>query len=321
MSALVQTLCVFGLGLFWGLSPTLSKLMGQAGIPITHIVVIAGLGVGTGLAVLRLLQSGRIGFDRRAAFYGFVCALLMNVGWCLGLYIIRKIPVGVAAVISATTPLFSYALALIVGRERLGRFRLLALTCGFLSSAVLIVSRLDAGLNADLIWVLIAFLGPIIWAFYNLYASLAWPSGMETLTAGVVESWASALMLLPVMMVLEPLHGFSDIHLGYWTLAAAVVLWTIERIAFFTLIRKAGAVTTAQATYVSTPASVVFGALVFHERADGFLLLSLGLLMLALWLNNKAVGLPSVPGADLPLAPQGARGGFALWMGRRRKAQ
>ena len=43
---------------------------------------------------------------------------------------------------------------------------------------------------------------------------------------------------------------------AYWTVLVAGILWIIERIAFFTLIRDKGAVYTIQAVYVSTPAAV-----------------------------------------------------------------
>ena len=66
-------------------------------------------------------------------------------------------------------------------------------------------------------------------------------------------------------------------------------MWVMERVCFFSMIQRFGPVTTVQATYVSTPASVLFGLLMFHESADAWLWLSLALLMLALWLNNRAV--------------------------------
>jgi hypothetical protein len=66
----------------------------------------------------------------------------------------------------------------------------------------------------------------------------------------------------------------------------AGILWIIERIAFFTLIRDKGAVYTIQAVYVSTPAAVLFAIFFYGGGADIWLWISLAILMLALWLNN-----------------------------------
>jgi hypothetical protein len=46
------------LGCFWGLSPSLYKLMGEAGLPISHIVVYTGFGVAAALAAVVRLSAG-----------------------------------------------------------------------------------------------------------------------------------------------------------------------------------------------------------------------------------------------------------------------
>ena len=55
----------------------------------------------------------------------------------------------------------------------------------------------------------------------------------------------------------------------------AGILWIIERIAFFTLIRDKGAVYTIQAVYVSTPAAVLFAIFFYGGGADIWLWISL----------------------------------------------
>ncbi len=290
MSALVQALCVLGLGLFWGISPTFYKLMGQEGIPITHVIGLSGLGIVIGLGSARLLRGHGLAIRRDALLYGLGCGVLMNVPFALGLYFARNMPITVLAVVTSTAPLWSYCLALLFGKEQPGGLRMLALGVGFLSSAVLILTRPGGGLdNTSLLWALAAFICPILYAFYNLYASLAWPERMDTMTAGIVESLASAVLVLPFLVMLEPIRGIADFHWGYWTVGVITLVWVIERFAFFTMIRFAGPVTTVQAVYVSSPAAVLFGVLLFGEQADGWLWASLALLLVALWINNRAL--------------------------------
>ncbi len=140
-------------------------------------------------------------------------------------------------------------------------------------------------------WVLGAFATPMLYAFYNSFCQHAWPQGMDTLTAGVVESFASAVLVLPALLWLEPLTsavtGAPDFWLGMALVGFATVMWIAERVAYFTLIRSAGAVVTVQAVYAATPAGVVFGLLFFHEQPTIWLFISLALLILALWLNNR----------------------------------
>jgi drug/metabolite transporter (DMT)-like permease len=294
-SPLLHVAAVAGLGAFWGASPALNKLLGLYGVPVGHILVISGFGVGLGLMLLQWLLGGRLQLSRSVLLYGLGCGLLLNIPWGLSLAAIRHVPVTLSAVIVSTTPLCTYALALLLRRERADLLRLVALGLGFLSCVVLILNSpappgVLAGAPAIAVdgWLLITLALPVLYAFYNLYTAMAWPKGMTAMTAGVVESHASALMAVPFVLAMEPLHlGGSGI--GYWLLAAVSVMWVVERVCFFTLIERTGPVTTVQAVYVSTPASVVLGLVFFAEPANLWLAVSLVLLMAALWLNNVAV--------------------------------
>ena len=119
---------------------------------------------------------------------------------------------------------------------------------------------------------------------------MAWPKGMSVMTAGVVESFASGLVCLPFIAV--ELAVASDAPgsgpLGYVLLLATLFMWVVERICFFGAIDKLGPVTAVLAVYVSTPAAVLFGFAFFRETVDLWLIVCLGLLMLALWLDNRA---------------------------------
>jgi drug/metabolite transporter (DMT)-like permease len=286
---LAQVLSIVGLGAFWGISPTFYKLMANESIPISHIVVLSGLGVGGGLCLLRWLRTGRIGVSRREALYGLGCGLLLNVPFAMGLWLAKHLPVTVFAVISSMAPFCSYALALLFRREGPSRLRLLALAAGFLSSATLIVTRPEASDLSVSGWMLLALIPTALYAVYGLFASMAWPKGMDTLTAGMVESWASALLALPFLILLQPIAGAGDFHWGYWTVGVITLIWVVERIAYFTMIQRSGPVTTAQAVYVATPAGVVFGAWLFGEQIDLWLIACLALLLAALYLNNRSL--------------------------------
>ncbi len=69
---------------------------------------------------------------------------------------------------------------------------------------------------------------------------------------------------MPLMLVVAPpWSAETPGALAYWSVVAATVMWIVERIAFFTLIRDKGAVYTIQAVYVATPAAVIFAAIFF----------------------------------------------------------
>ncbi len=51
------------LGLFWGISQSLYKAMALQDMPISHVIVYAGFGVGAGLVVVARLSGTRLDFS------------------------------------------------------------------------------------------------------------------------------------------------------------------------------------------------------------------------------------------------------------------
>lgn len=276
------------LGLFWGLSPSLYKLMGEARVPVTHIIVYTGLGVGLALGLVALAMTGRIDLRREVVVYGSICAALMNLPFGLGLLFARHVPPTELALIISLAPFCNYVAALLTGGEIAVPRKLLAIAVGFASSALLVLSR-DGMVSGTVSWWMIAsFSTPVLYTAYNWYAAANWPKDAGTMSVGAVESVASGLIVLPLLLVAAPPWA-ADVPavLAYWSVLAATVMWIAERIAFFTLIRDKGAVYTIQAIYLATPAAVIFAAIFFGGASDIWLWLSLAILMLALWLNNS----------------------------------
>ena len=277
------------LGLFWGLSPSLYRVMGEASVPVSHIIAYSGLGVGLALAAVAWAKTGRLDCSRPVLLYGLGCAVLMNIPFSASLIFARHVPTTELALIMSTAPFFNYAVALLTGRENAAPRRLAAVATGFLSSAVLILSR-EGTLSGQLSWwAIAAFSSPVAYTVYNWFAARYWPAGADTMSVGASESIWSAITVAPILLVFAPPWSTAVPGvIAYWSVAIATVMWIVERIAFFTLIRDKGAVYTIQAVYVATPAAVIFAMVFFGGAGDIWLWMSLAILMLALWLNNSA---------------------------------
>jgi drug/metabolite transporter (DMT)-like permease len=275
------------LGCFWGLSPSLYKLMGEAGLPISHVIVYTGIAVGIALLAAAFLRHRRITLTREIAWYGLGCGVILNVPFALSLLFSRHIAATEYALIVSTAPFWNYAAALATGRENVALRRLVAVAVGFASSAVLILSR--GGFSGPVSsWMVSAFSVPIIYSAYNWFAARYWPKEAEIMTVGAAESIFSGLLGIPFLLVFAPpWSADAPVFSAYWPALVATVMWVIERIAFFSLIRDRGAVYTIQAIYVSTPAAVLWAILIFGGGTDRWLWASLAILMLALWLNNS----------------------------------
>ena len=275
------------LGCFWGLSPSLYKLMGEAGVPVLHIIVLTGFGVGIALGAIGAARSRTFTLSREVLVFGFGCGAIMNVPFGLSLLFARHVPPAEYALIISTAPFFNYVVALIGGREKGQLRRLVAVGTGFVSGAILVLSRHRLGSEAFSGWLPAAFVVPIIYTLYNWFAARFWPRNADVLAVGTAESIFSGLVALPLLLVFAPFGAGITSAFGYWLVIGATVMWIIERITFFTLIRDKGALYTIQAVYVATPAGVVFALLIFGGKGDIWIWASLALLMVALWLNNR----------------------------------
>ena len=272
------------LGSIWGLSPSLYRLMSLAGVPELHVIVYTGLAVGLVLAVIAKFR----GLTRAVWLYGAGCAAFLNVPFALSLFLSRHVPPTEYALITSTAPFFNYIAALVIGGEPATPRRLLAVAAGFASSAVLIVSREGTIAGQISWWTLVCFGVPILYVAYNMFAARYWPKDTNVMAVGAAESIMSGVLAIPFMLVLSPPMGQGvPPAFAYWTVLAATLIWIVERIAFFTLIRDKGSLYTIQTIYVATPAAVIFGFLIFGTGVDAWLLVSLAVLMLALWLNNS----------------------------------
>jgi drug/metabolite transporter (DMT)-like permease len=276
------------LGMFWGLSPSLYRAMGEGHVPVTHIIALSGIAVGIALWLVGLVRNGTVTLSREVLLYGLGCAILMNIPFGLSLTYARHVPTTELALIMSLAPFFNYGVALFVNGEKAVPRRLVAIAVGFLSTAVLVLSR-DGMLSGKFSWWLIAsFTGPILYTAYNWFAGRYWPKDADTLSVGAAESLAQGVITLPLLMLLAPPweSGLPDL-VAYWSVVAACVMWVVERIAFFTLMKEKGPVYTVQAVYLATPAAVIFAMIFYGGASDYWLWVSLVILMVALWLNNS----------------------------------
>lgn len=283
---------LIGLGIFWGFSPIGTKWLASLGVIPFKTIAFSSLGVGIVLwAVWRFIGPVNLR-DRQLWLFGFGCAFMLNFPFGIGLAIIQHVPVSTYSIITSTTPLFGYVLALMTGVETFTKTRALAILIGFIGAAILVVDPRDMadGTMTFAIdyYLAIACVLPLLYALYHLYAARYWPKGRDTGAVSIVESLAAGIAFLPFVFLFEGAATFDMSGWAWLALAAVTVLWIIERMTFFNIIRFFGPVSTVQAVNLATVASVVLGYLIYDEAIDERIFASGALVLFSLWLNGRA---------------------------------
>ncbi len=283
---------LLGLGLFWGLSPIATKFLAMNHVSPFMTITFSGFGVGIGLFLV-WRAFGKVELASWPLWlFGAGCAILLNLPFGLSLILIGHIPVATYSIITSTTPLFGYAIAVLIGVERMGWARASAILCGFAGSALLLINP-DTAKGSDLflaidIYTLACFALPLFYALYHIFASRFWPKGCETGAVSIAESIASGVLVLPFLLLTDRSESYDIPTSAMIALGTVTLLWVIERITFFNLVRNFGPVSTVQAVNLATMSSVVLGHYIFGEPIDARLIVSGALVLGALWLNAKA---------------------------------
>ena len=283
---------LLGLGLFWAISPVMTKHLATLGVSPLATISLSGFGVGIALyAVWRMRGPVRLA-DIKLWLFGIGCAVLLNLPFGVSLIIIGHVPVSTYSIITSTTPLFGYGLALSVGVERFHWIRALAIATGFIGAALLVIepTAFSGGTIFSVLdpWLLGSLSLPFFYALYHLYASHFWPKGRDAVAVSVVESLASGFVFLPALLLVDAQSTLALPWPAWLALIAVTLMWVIERITFFNLVRHFGPVSTVQAVNLATVGAVALGALIYSEPVDGRLIISGILVLTAVWLNSRA---------------------------------
>lgn len=276
------------LGLGWGLHVVLSKALGaQDATEALGFLAVYMLGSATGLIVMALIFSRPFRPDWRQGGFFLVSAFLGYLGPISAeLVIAPRIDAGVFALIASLTPIFTVAVAVTVGLDRLSGRLALALAAGMSAAVLMVAPDLSAIRQGATAWTLLALVVPIFYGFDNVYVQARWPRGLDVFQVSAAEG----LVALALVLTLGWGWGLraADVHqaagqgglvLGGLVLAALATVWL-----FFYLVRHCGAVFVSFAGFVSLGTGVACGVLFFGERPGPALVAAAVLTVSALWL-------------------------------------
>ncbi|HEV2405879.1 MAG TPA: EamA family transporter [Ktedonobacterales bacterium] len=284
---------LFALALIWGASFLFIKVGVEQMPPATLVVLRLGFSVLTLSAIIAARPALAAGW-RRYWRLGVVVGVVNNViPFMLITWGEVRIASGVAAILNATTPLFTVLLANWwpdSARESLTPRRGAGVALGFLGVAVLVGPTIlnVTGTSGRIIGELAVLVAA---ASYGVGALLSRRFGGSAMLVGPITMQGSALILsIPVAVASGlPTHMPSAKALGA-VITLGVLGTAVAYLLYFWLIRNVGATRTILVTYLLPCTALIWGAIFLGETISWNALAGLALVLVGTMITNGTIG-------------------------------
>ena len=263
----------------WGLLVALAVLWAGSylyvGVAVKAVPPFSLVAFRVGLGALLLYlcvraSGGRMPRDRAAWRVFFTMGLMNNViPFSLIAFGQEQVPVGLASILNATTPLFTVVIAHFMTRdEKLSPLKLAGVVIGFLGVVILIGPDALKDAGSYLLYELAPLLAAVFYALSAIYGRRASKLGVAPLAAATGQITAAAVIMVPLALITEhpwtlPMPGWD-----VWAslIALAALSTTVAYIIFYRVLATAGSVNLMLVTFMVPIGAVILGALVLGER-------------------------------------------------------
>lgn len=273
------------LSVLWGGSFFFYKVLVDAHLP-PFTVVLGRVGIAA-LALNLLLLARRDLMPASARLWGqfLVLGLINNVvPFSLFVFAEARISSGLAAILNATTPVFTILAAhAFTSNDKLTWAKATGVLFGFLGVVLLLGSEVFAGVGAHALPAEIACLAAAAsYAVASLFGRRF--RGMPPLKIATGQMTASTILLIPMVMLAD--HPWTLPPPGMTALAAwlgiAILSTAVAFLIYFHILAVAGATNLTLVTFLSPVSALVLGVLFLGETITapaigGMALIGLGL--------------------------------------------
>ena len=277
-------------GLCWGSTVPLIKFAVGAGHhPLGMISWQLSVSV-LGLGVYMLIKRMRISFEWGTLPYLLFVALLGTlIPNSFSLLATAQLPAGVIALVIATVPIVSLAIALVFRIEKFSWLRFTGVLLGVL--ALILIAVPDATLPdpGKAPWILVALIAPVCYAIEGNFVAVKAPAHLTPVATLFGASVCGLMLLWPLVYV----NGWQVPVLVTWdTSRWAMVLAALGHMTAYTgyiwLLGRTGAVFTSQVAYVVTLTGVFLSVIFLGERYGWLLWVAVLLMLVAVTLVRPA---------------------------------
>lgn len=275
------------IALFWGGSFAATRAA-LVDVPVATLVAFRVCGGALALWIYIAFARIPVGGGWRAILvFAFMGVMNNVIPWSLIAWGQLHIASGLAAILNASTAIFTVCLAaLLFHDERMTPAKVVGVLLGFAGVVTVMGSEAIRSLDLTSLGQLAIILASICYAFASTFARhFATGQPPEVAAAGMLT--VSSVIMVPFALAHDGVPAVASWHPATFVAIAyhGLISSALAFLCFYRLLRVAGAGNASLVTLMIAPVSVVVGALLFGESltaADyaGFVLLALGLMVI-----------------------------------------
>jgi drug/metabolite transporter (DMT)-like permease len=277
------------LSVLWGGSFFFVAILVKSLPPLTIVFLRVGLASVMLHALVRAL--GKTMPAAPGAWRAFFAMGLLNnaIPFCLIAWAQGHIPSGLAAILNATTPISTVLVAhVLTDDEKLTVNRLAGVVAGFLGVVILVgpntMTGLVTGPGTNLLAQFAVLAAASSYAFAGVYGRRFRTMGIDPLLTATGQVTASALMLCPLVLLLDQPWTLAMPPLPVWAAALGIALFStaLGYVLYFRILATAGATNLLLVTLLIPVSAIIMGTLVLGEGLElrqiaGFACIGVGL--------------------------------------------
>ena len=279
----------------WGLLVLLSLLWGGSflcvGIAVQELPVLTIIALRVSLAALVLwgiaLFCGHQLPRGRKTWQAFLALGLLNNVIPFGLIVLgqQTIGAGLAAILNATTPLWTVLVAaLFLADERFSKQKLFGVLLGLVGVIVMVGPDSLAGISRNLGAQLAVLGATLSYAFASVFGRRFAAAKISPLHTALGQVTASSFILVPLALMIDtPWASALPSQATIFAILGLAVLSTAGGyLLFFNILERAGTTNVSLVTLLIPPSAIAMGMLVLEETLQGIHFIGLALIILGL---------------------------------------
>jgi drug/metabolite transporter (DMT)-like permease len=274
------------IGAAWGITQPFSKIAVSEGYRHFGLIFWQFALGGVLLAVINRVRGQGLPMERRHIVLYVIIALIGTLLPNSASYTAAiHLPSGILSIILSLIPMLSFPIALALGMDRFSALRLLGLCLGLV--AILLIALPESSLpDRSMVWWLpMALIAPMFYAIEGNFVAKFGTAGLDPVqvllgacSVGTVMALALALLSGQWISPLPP-YGAPDLAVVGSSIAHALAY-----VGYVWMVGRAGAVFSAQVSYVVTVFGIFWAWILLGETYSGWVWAAVALMFTGLFL-------------------------------------